>query len=86
MQQIPVRLSRKNQIVVPRRAREALQLRPGDRVYVEIEGGEVSLRTRPADATTHMRGLHKHVWAGVDPDAWLHQERDTWQPAQRPQE
>ena len=30
------------------------------------------------DYTTHLAGLHREVWDGVDTDAYLQQERDAW--------
>ena len=45
-----VKLSSKHQIVVPREAREALGLRPGDRLLVSVrDDGVVEMRRRPAD-------------------------------------
>ena len=53
-----VKLSSKNQIVVPREAREALGLRPGDRLVVSVrDDGVVEMRRRPGDPAGELEGL-----------------------------
>ncbi len=34
---------------------------------------------RPQDFVSRMAGLHKEVWADVDADSYLEEERDSWQ-------
>ena len=79
MQQARAKMSRKNQIVIPKQVRKVMGLRAGDIVYLEIDGEHVSLRSRPANLTARTRGILKHLWSNADPDLWLNQERDTWQ-------
>lgn len=38
---VEAKLSSKNQIVIPREAREALKLKPGDKLLVLVRGGNV---------------------------------------------
>jgi len=53
-----VKLSSKHQIVVPREAREALGLRPGDRLVVSIRDDEVvEMRRRPEDPVAELEGI-----------------------------
>ena len=53
-----VKLSSKHQIVVPREAREALGLRPGDRLLVSVRpGGIVELQREPTDLVAELEGL-----------------------------
>jgi AbrB family looped-hinge helix DNA binding protein len=40
-------LSAKNQIVIPREARKALQLRPGDKILVVVRGDRVLVLQKP---------------------------------------
>ncbi|MGD0201793.1 MAG: AbrB/MazE/SpoVT family DNA-binding domain-containing protein [Bryobacteraceae bacterium] len=48
------KLSSKSQITVPRKAREALKVQPGDVVAYELEEGAVRLRRlEPFDAAFH---------------------------------
>lgn len=52
-----VKMSSKNQIVVPREAREALGLRPGDRLLVTVTGGLIEMRAEPRDVVAELEGL-----------------------------
>ena len=53
-----VKLSSKHQIVVPREAREALGLRPGDRLVVSVrDDGVVEMRRRPEDPAGELEGI-----------------------------
>ena len=78
MDAIPVRVSRKYQIVVPRAVRQALQLRPDDTLLFVVSGDSVILRNRPPSFTEAMRGLHKEIWP-ADPADWLEKERAAWE-------
>lgn len=73
-----VKLSSRYQIVIPKQVREALGLRPGDRLLVEIEGNKVVLRPRPRSYAQHLRGLHKELWRGVDATEYVRKERESW--------
>ncbi|MCK5447827.1 MAG: AbrB/MazE/SpoVT family DNA-binding domain-containing protein [Gemmatimonadetes bacterium] len=52
-----VKMSSKHQIVVPREAREALGLRPGDRLLVTVMGDVIEMRAEPHDVVTELEGL-----------------------------
>lgn len=52
-----VKMSSKHQIVVPREAREALGLRPGDRLLVTVAGDVIEMRVEPHDVVTALEGL-----------------------------
>jgi len=54
-----MKVGSKGQIVIPQRVREELGVRPGDRVSVRAEGGEVRVR-RLTDAKA-LRGLLGHA-------------------------
>ena len=54
-----VTLSSKNQIVIPPEAREALGVRPGDKLLVVVRGDIVVLLARPRAWSTALRGLTK---------------------------
>jgi AbrB family looped-hinge helix DNA binding protein len=69
-----VKLSRKNQIVVPREAREALRLRPGARLLVVAMGDHVILRRRPR---SYAEALER-MGAGLYPAGYLRSERKSW--------
>ncbi len=53
-----VKISSKHQIVVPREARDALGLGPGDRLLVNVrDDGVIEMRRRPEDPVAELEGL-----------------------------
>ena len=69
-----VKLSSKNQIVVPRAAREALGIKSGDRLLVVTRGEVVILLPKP-------RNYSKAIEAKGEiryPSSYLRRERDSW--------
>jgi len=68
------KLSAKNQIVIPREAREALQLKPGDKLLVVVRGNRVIVLQKPRSFARAIRGLAK----GVYPKDYLTKERESW--------
>lgn len=67
-------LSSKHQIVVPKEAREALGIKPGDRLMVVTRGSTVILMPKPASHGEAMRGLGRGMY-GND---YLRKERESW--------
>ena len=65
---VSVKMSSKNQIVVPKPAREALGLKPGDRLAVTVEGASVRMEKLPPDLEDRLRGALKDL-AGAE-DLW----------------
>ena len=52
-----VKMSSKHQIVVPREAREALGLRPGDRLLVSVVGEVIEMRLETSDVVASLEGI-----------------------------
>ena len=77
-QSTSVKVSSRYQIAVPRVARERLKIKKGDRLLVDVQDGLLILLPQPNDYTVRLSSLHKDVWADLDTDAYLRQERDTW--------
>jgi len=50
-------ISRRNQIVVPQEAREALGVKAGDRLLVIVRGGSVALLRKPRSYQAAIHGL-----------------------------
>ncbi len=73
------KVSGKYQIVIPKRVREALGLRPGDKLLISVEDDRAVLRLRPESYSEHLRGLHKELWQGIDSADYLNEERDSWE-------
>lgn len=72
-----VKMSSKNQIVIPREARERLGLRPGDRLVVSVEDGRIVLERTPEDPGEALRGLLRECYGDVD--AYVARERGSWE-------
>ncbi|MDT8435746.1 MAG: hypothetical protein RRA92_03220 [Gemmatimonadota bacterium] len=69
---VTVKMSSKNQIVVPRAAREALGLRPGDRLAVTIrEGGVIEMRRLGEEPAVELEGILADSSGRSDGDAEL---------------
>ena len=72
------KVSRKYQIVIPKRVREALGLHPGDQLLISVEDDKAVLHLRPRSYADHLRGLHKEVWHEINSTDYLNKERDSW--------
>ena len=70
-----ITLSSKNQIVIPREAREALGLKAGDKLEVVVEGGKFIIFKRPDSYAEALRGLAR---PGSYPPNYLRKERESW--------
>ncbi len=68
------KLSSKNQIVIPREARNALGLKAGDRLLVVVRGETVILLRKPKKYSEAIRGMAKELY----PPAYLREERESW--------
>ena len=58
---VSVKISSKNQIVVPKAAREALGLKPGDRLAVSVEGDTVMMEKLPPDLEDRLHGTLRNL-------------------------
>jgi AbrB family looped-hinge helix DNA binding protein len=67
-------LSSKNQIVIPKEAREALKVKPGDKVSVVVCGDRVIVLRNPKEPHEAIRGIAR----GLYPEDYLQKERDSW--------
>ncbi len=69
------KLSSKNQIVIPREAREALNLKPGDEILVVVRGSKLIVLQKPKSYSAAIRGLAPGLY-GTD---YLKKERESWE-------
>jgi len=67
-------LSSKNQIVIPREAREKLGLKAGDQVEVVVKGRTMIVFPKPKSYAAALRGIAR----GLYPEGYLDKERDSW--------
>jgi AbrB family looped-hinge helix DNA binding protein len=69
-----VKLSRKNQIVIPRDIRNSLGVKPGDKLLAVPKGDIVVLLRKPKHYSKAVTGLAK----GLYPSDYLAKERESW--------
>ena len=69
-----VTVSAKNQIVIPREAREALGVRAGDKLLVVVRGENVIVLQKPKSHRLAIRGLGAGQYRG----GYLEKERKSW--------
>jgi len=67
-------VSSKNQIVIPREAREALGVKAGDKLLVVVRGKTVIILPEPDDYQKAIHGLA----GGAYPRGYLRKERQSW--------
>jgi AbrB family looped-hinge helix DNA binding protein len=67
-------ISGKNQIVIPKEARDALGLKAGDKVLVVVRNGHVLLLQKPPSHAAAIRGLAR----GTYRKGYLGKERESW--------
>lgn len=67
-------LSAKNQIVIPREAREALGVKPGDKLVVVVRGERVIVLQKPGSPHAAIRGLARGGYSR----GYLEGERRSW--------
>ena len=68
------KLSAKNQIVIPKEARDALGVKAGDKLLIAVHGNRVIVLENTQPSHVAIRGLAKHAY----PDDYLEKERASW--------
>ena len=71
---IEATLSSKNQIVIPEGGREALGLKPGDKLVISVTGRKILVLEKPKSFSKAIEGLAR----GVYPPDYLKKERESW--------
>ena len=69
-----VKLSSKNQVVIPREARNALGIKAGDKLLVVVRGDTLILLRKPKKYSRATAGIAK----GLYPPEYLEKEREGW--------
>ena len=67
-------LSSKNQIVIPKEAREALGIKSGDKMVIVVRGKTVIVLQKPDARHPAIRGLAKSPYG----PRYLEKERQSW--------
>jgi AbrB family looped-hinge helix DNA binding protein len=68
------KLSSKNQIVIPKEAREAMKVKGGDELLVVVKGDLTLIMPKPKSYAKALRGLGKNIY----PAGYLKRERSSW--------
>ena len=68
------KLSSKNQIVLPKEARQAMRVKGGDELLVVVKNGLTIVMPKPKGYARALRGSAK----GTYPTHYLKRERRTW--------
>lgn len=72
--QTTIRLSSKNQIVLPREAREAMHLKGRDELLVVVKDDVTIIMPKPENYRSALSGMGK----GLYPKTHLKKERESW--------
>ncbi len=70
-----VKLSSKNQIVIPRDVRHALRVKAGDKMVIVTRGDTVIMLRKPKRYSKATAGMAR----GIYPSDYLEMERKSWQ-------
>lgn len=74
-----IKLSSKNQVVLPKIARSILGIKTGDRIIISIDPHGIYIRQKPKNWLKHMRGLGKEMWQAVGGgDKYIRDLRKEW--------
>ena len=77
-----VKLNEKSQIVISKKMRQALGLKPGDQLAAVVESDKIILRPKPKNPAARLRGIGKGTWGDrTKIDSYLDKLRDEWQRA-----
>ena len=77
-----LKLNEKSQIVISKKMRQALGLKPGDQLAAVVENDKIILRPKPKNPAARLRGIGKGNWGDrTKIDAYLDKLRDEWQRA-----
>ena len=80
MSVVLAKLNSRNQLVLPKEAREALGVKPGSQVVVIVEEQSVRLLPEPENWTDYIYGLGEEMWAELGGgEHFLTEERAAWE-------
>jgi len=73
-----ITVSSKYQIVIPREAREKLNLKTGDKLIIKANDERIIIYPQPKSYAKYALGLGKEIWQGIDATEYVKKERETW--------
>lgn len=72
-------VSSKYQIVIPKKARDVLAIKEGDKIVFDYRDGMVVLLARPKDFVEFSKGLGAELWREAGAGEHVEGERASWQ-------
>ena len=76
---VRIKVGEDHRIAIPDAVRKQLRIEPGNHLLAEVRDGSLILVPEPSDYARRLRGLHREVWADIDPDDYVRHEREAWQ-------
>ena len=77
MQTVTITLGKKSQVVIPKKAREAIGLKAGSKATITYGNGLGVIIADPSQAGHLLESLGKEIWKG-NGDKHLKEERASW--------
>jgi bifunctional DNA-binding transcriptional regulator/antitoxin component of YhaV-PrlF toxin-antitoxin module len=73
-----VKLSSKNQVVIPRELCRIAKLKPGDTLIFDFIGGHLVGTRKPKKYTERLQSIPKDLWESIPLENYLDSERNSW--------
>ncbi|MDQ6601815.1 MAG: AbrB/MazE/SpoVT family DNA-binding domain-containing protein [Chloroflexota bacterium] len=73
-----VKMDSKHRITIPAVVRKELHIENGSHLLIEVRDGHIVLTPEPSNYSQHLRGLHREIWEGVEPQEYVRREREAW--------
>ena len=77
MQTVTITIGKKAQVVIPKKAREAIGIKEGSKATLMYEHGRIIIMGDPKTYGRLLRGLGKEIWKG-NGEKHLKKERASW--------
>jgi AbrB family looped-hinge helix DNA binding protein len=78
MPNLSIKVNTRNQITIPKRVREKLNIKVGDHLLVDVQGNIMVLLPKAANYTDHLHGLYSEIWNNIDIEKYLNDEHEAW--------
>lgn len=79
MQTVTITIGKKAQVVIPKKAREAIGIKVGSKATLVYDKGRGVILGNPKESIKLLKGLGKEIWDKVGgADKYLKEERASW--------
>ncbi|MDD3641135.1 MAG: AbrB/MazE/SpoVT family DNA-binding domain-containing protein [Atribacterota bacterium] len=73
-----IKVSGKNQIVIPKEVRKKFNIKSGDYLITKFDDEKIILYPSPKSFTKYAQGLGKEIWKDTDAKDYVKKERQSW--------